>query len=44
MTPRFLEDDISKGLDYGEVKDGLITRRAKGSKVTFSKIFYSIIA
>lgn len=26
MTPRFLEDDVSKEIDYGEVRDGLITR------------------
>lgn len=39
MTPRFLEDDVSKEIDYGEVRDGLITRQVKGSKVTSSKTF-----
>ena len=47
MTPRFLEDDVSKEIDYGEVRDGLITSQVKGSKVTSSKTFlfnYSIEA
>lgn len=35
MTPRFGGDDILKEFDYGEMRDGSITRQAQEVKSNF---------